>query len=104
MEGASLQALLAAEIAALRATADCLDHWSRLWPERSGPKGLGPAESPLGAIEAAALALEQAEAGVFADPEANRILMLASGGRRAVACQQLLISAQWFDVAWKAVP
>ena len=104
MEGASLQALLAAEIAALSATADCLDHWGRLWPERSGPKGIGPAERPLGAIQAAALALEQAEVGVFGDPEANRILMLASGGRRAVACQQLLITTQWFDAAWKAVP
>ena len=30
--------------------------------------------------------------------------MLASGGRRAVACQQLLITAQWFGAAWKAVP
>ena len=104
MNSPSLQALLVAEIAALSAAADCLDHWSKVWPEQSGPQGIGPAESPLGAIQAAALGLDRAEAAVFRDPEANRILMLASGGRRAVACQQLLLTAQWFDAAWQAVP
>ena len=104
MDSPTLQALLTAEIGALRATADCLDHWSNHWPEAAKGNGNAADQPYRDAVQAAALALEQAEAGVFGDPEANRILMLASGGRRAVACQQLLITAQWFDAAWKAVP
>jgi len=104
MESATLQALLASEIAALRVTADCLEHWSKLWPERSWQGATGPDESLLGALQASSLALEQAEVAAFQDPEANRILMMASGGRRAVACQQLLLTTQCFYTAWKAVP
>jgi len=104
MEGASLQALLEAEIAALGATADCLDHWGGHWPEAAKANGNGVGKADRDSVQAAALALEQAESGVFGDPEANRIMMSASGGRRAVACQQLLITTQWFDAAWKALP
>ena len=104
MNSPRLQALLTAEIGALRATADCLDHWSNHWPEAAKGNGNAADQPYKDAVQAASLALEQAEAGVFGDPEANRILMLASGGRRAVACQQLLITVEWFGVAWKAVP
>jgi len=104
MDSPSLQDLLTAEIGALEATANCLDHWSSHWPENA--KGnVNAADQPYReAVQAAAFALEQAEAAVFDDPEANRILMTASGGRRAVTCQQLLITIQRFEAAWKAVP
>jgi uncharacterized membrane protein YccC len=104
MDSPSLQDLLTAEIGALRASADCLDHWSSHWPEAAKGNGNGADQPSREAVQAAAHGLEQAEAAVFDDPEANRILMLASGGRRAVACQQLLITIQSFDAAWKAVP
>ena len=97
-----LQALLIAEIGALKATADCLDQWGRSWPDPA--KGTAAGQPHQDAIQAAVLALDQAEAAVFGDPEANRIMMMGSGGRRAVACQQLLITTQRFDAAWKAVP
>jgi uncharacterized membrane protein YccC len=102
MSSPCLQALLKAEIGALKATADCLDLWGRSWPETA--KGTAVAQPHQDAIQAAVLALDQAEAAVFGDPEANRIMMMGSGGRRAVACQQLLITTQRFDAAWKAVP
>ena len=104
MDSPSLQDLLTAEIGALEATADCLDHWSSHWPENAKGNGNAADQPYREAAQAAAFALEQAEAAVFDDPEANRILMTASGGRRAVTCQQLLITIQRFEAAWKAVP
>ena len=104
MDSPSLQDLLTAEIGALEATADCLDHWSSHWPENAKGNGNAADQPYREALQAAAFALEQAEAAVFDDPEANRILMTASGGRRAVTCQQLLITIQRFEAAWKAVP
>ena len=96
MQGASLQALLAAEVAALRAAADCLEVWAQRWP--APPAG----KAPLLAAEVRAL--EQAEQAVFGDPQANATLMAGSGGRRAVACHQLLLALQRFEQDWQAVP
>ena len=49
-------------------------------------------------------ALELAEQAVFGDPQANATLMAGSGGRRAVACHQLLQAMQRFEQNWQAVP
>ena len=104
MAGPSLQALLAAEVAALAAAADWLELWASSWPEAPGALvRLGPrpaAEDLARAIQG----LEQAELGVFADPQANATLMAGSGGRRAVACQQLLLALQRFGQDWQSVP
>ena len=50
-----------------------------------------------------------AEAGyrtllVDMDPQANATLLAGSGGRRAVACHQLLLALQRFEQDWQAVP
>ncbi|MEI6031308.1 MAG: FUSC family protein [Synechococcaceae cyanobacterium ELA739] len=94
MIGPSLTRLLAAEVAGLRAVADRLDLWSRQSQDLAIFKQRRDQDNDL----AAALAdLESAEAGVFADAGANALLMARSGGRRAVACQQLLSSAIRFE-------
>ncbi|MFZ0408723.1 MAG: FUSC family protein [Cyanobium sp.] len=101
MAGASLTRLLAAEVAGLRAVADRLDLWSRHWPESGWMRQ--PA-NPVNSLRVALDELETAEETVFGDAEANRVLMTRSGGRRAVACQQLLNSAITFEADWRAVP
>ena len=55
-------------------------------------------------LTASVAELEAAEATVFADAEANAVLMARSGGRRAVACQQLLDTALRFEAAREALP
>ncbi|MEY3758293.1 MAG: hypothetical protein RLZZ263_1447 [Cyanobacteriota bacterium] len=104
MAGSSLQALLAAEVAALAAAADWLELWASSWPDAPGAlarQGPRPAAEDLArAIQV----LEQAELGVFGDPQANATLMAGSGGRRAVACQQLLLALQRFGQDWQSVP
>ena len=101
MTGAGLTRLLAAEVAALRTLAGRLDLWSVHWPE----SGWLRQRQQTGQELADALQeLEAAEATVFADAESNRVLMGRSGGRRAVACQQLLSSAIDFETAWAAMP
>jgi hypothetical protein len=42
--------------------------------------------------------------GLFEDAEATVILIGSSGGRRAVACSQLLLGVQGFEEAWRATP
>ena len=104
MAGSGLQALLIAEMAALAAAADWLELWASSWPEAPGAlarQGPRPAAEDL---SRAIQGLEQAELGVFADPQANATLMAGSGGRRAVACQQLLLALQRFGQDWQRVP
>ena len=56
------------------------------------------------ALEQARLALERAEATVFADPAANAVLLSGSGGRRAITCHQLHDNWLSFERQWQAVP
>jgi len=101
MAGPSLTHLLAAEVAGLRALANRLDLWSLQGQESWSPRQQRDQRDNL----AEALAdLEAAEATVFADAEANALLMARSGGRRAVACQQLLDTALRFEAAREALP
>jgi hypothetical protein len=96
MAGPSLTRLLAAEVAGLRTLADRLDLWSLQdhdsWSPRQQPDQRDNLAKALAELEAA-------EATVFADAEANALLMARSGGRRAVACQQLLDTALRFEAA-----
>jgi uncharacterized membrane protein YccC len=104
MAGPSLQALLAAEVAALAAAADWLELWASSWPEAPAALArLAPRPAAENLVKAIQV-LEQAELGVFADPQANATLMAGSGGRRAVACQQLLLALQRFGQDWQSVP
>jgi len=99
MIGPSLTRLLAAEVAGLRVLADRLDLWSNQSQDISFLRRRREEDNDL----AAALAdLEAAEANVFADADANALLMARSGGRRAVACQQLLSSAIRFEEGIKS--
>ncbi len=101
MTGPSLTRLLAAEVAGLRALAERLELWSLQGQERHSPRQHREQQDNL----AEALAdLEAAEATVFADAEANAVLMGRSGGRRAVASQQLLNTALSFEAAWEVLP
>ncbi len=101
MAGPSLMRLLAAEVAGLRALAEWLDLWSLHGQEGGWREQHRPADDRLAT---ALQELEAAEATVFADAQANAVLMGRSGGRRAVACQQLLNSALTFEAAWDAMP
>jgi uncharacterized membrane protein YccC len=101
MTGAGLTRLLAAEVAALRTLAGRLDLWSVHWPENGW---LRQRQQTGQELADALQELEAAEATVFADAESNRVLMGRSGGRRAVACQQLLSSANDFETDWAAMP
>jgi hypothetical protein len=94
MSGTSLTGLLAAEVTGLRALSDWLDLWNLQSQESVAPWRRRQPQTKL--VEALA-ALEAAEATVFADPEANAVLMGSTGGRRAVACQQLLNTAIRFE-------
>jgi hypothetical protein len=101
MVGPSLMRLLEAEVAGLRALADRLELWSGQCQE-SGFAGQRRAQRD--SLAEALAELEAAEAIVFADAEANRVLMGRSGGRRAVACQQLLNTALRFEEGLAAIP
>jgi hypothetical protein len=56
------------------------------------------------ALAAASRNLEAAETGLFEDAEATALVLAGSGGRRAVACSQLLLAVQGFEAAWRATP
>jgi len=101
MPGPSLSQLLSVEVAALRTLADRVDLWSLHWPES---RWLGQRPHRENSLAEALAQLEAAEALVFADAEANQVLMGHCGGRRAVACQQLLNSAIDFETDWAAMP
>jgi hypothetical protein len=101
MPGPSLSRLLSVEVAALRTLADRLDLWSLHWPES---RWLGQRRHRENSLAGALAQLEAAEVLVFADAEANEVLIGHCGGRRAVACQQLLSCAIDFETAWAATP
>ncbi|MEB3332000.1 MAG: FUSC family protein [Synechococcaceae cyanobacterium] len=101
MAGPSLQRLLGAEVAALETVAGRLELWADRWPQRPGLRRPHGGSEPLDPVRAE---LEAAEQQVFADPEANRLLMAGAGGRRAVACQQLIATLQSFETAWSLTP
>ncbi len=101
MTGPSLTRLLAAEVASLRALADRLDLWNGHGTESAWLRQRRPADDSL---SAALRELEAAEVGMFSDAEANALVMGRSGGRRAVACQQLLSTAIAFETVWAATP
>jgi uncharacterized membrane protein YccC len=97
----SLEALQQAECDLFEALAERLELWAQRWPEG---RGLADGANAPEALERARLALEQAEAAVFADPVANAVLMGSSGGRRAITCHQLHDNWLSFERQWQAVP
>jgi len=96
-----LGALLQAENDLLRAMADRLELWAHHWPEG---RWLGSADQSPTGLSSGLAALEQAEAEVFGDPQANALLLGGSGGRRAISCQQLHQALIAFEGQWQAVP
>ena len=94
---ASLTLLLMAEVEGLRALAKRLDFWSQSWPDGSCMRD--GSDEQNGLIEALKK-LEDAEIAVFADGMASQAMIKIGGGRRAVACHQLLQSAIDFELAW----
>jgi uncharacterized membrane protein YccC len=97
----SLEALQQAECALFEALAERLELWAQRWPEG---RGLADGANAPEALEQARLALERAEAAVFADPAANAVLLSGSGGRRAITCHQLHDNWLSFERQWQAVP
>jgi len=100
MTGPSLSSLLAVEVAGLRALSDWLDLLSQQSQESTAAWQRRQQRAKILEVLAA---LEAAEAAVFDDPEANAVLMGSTGGRRAVACQQLLNTAIRFEADLDAI-
>jgi hypothetical protein len=99
----SLAHLIDKEAALLEAVANRLETWASCWP--SPPKQLRITAEGVGdPLGTAGRNLEHAEVGLFEDAEATVILIGSSGGRRAVACSQLLLGVQGFEEAWRATP
>lgn len=99
----SLAPLIEAEAVLLEAAADRLERWAGCWPNpphRRGPAAEGDGDR----LARAGRDLEAAEIGLFDDANATAILLRASGGRRAVACSQVLLALQSFEAAWRATP
>jgi hypothetical protein len=99
----TLTRLVEANVALLEAVADRLEQWATTWP--TPPRSPTQANQGGGdALQRVGRDLETAEIGLFEDPEATALLMAGSGARRTVACQQVLLSVQGFETAWRATP
>lgn len=97
-----LAAVIAAEVGVLEAVAVRLELWAGCWPRPPGR--LAMAEGDRDPLAVACEKLEAAEIGLFEDQQATALLLAGSGGRRAVACSQLLLAVQGFEAAWRATP
>ena len=98
-----LAQVVEAEVALLEAVADRLEQWAGCWPRPPSRWGMA-AQGDGDALAAASRNLEAAETGLFEDAEATALVLAGSGGRRAVACSQLLLAVQGFEAAWRATP
>jgi uncharacterized membrane protein YccC len=99
----SLAHLIEVEAALLEAAADRLETWAGCWPSPP-PRHRITAQDEGDSLATAGRNLEAAEMGLFEDAEATALLLGGSGGRRAVACSQVLLALQGFEVAWRATP
>lgn len=99
----SLAHLIGAEADLLEAAADRLEQWAGCWPTPPPGRGIG-AQGDGDPLATAGRNLEAAEWGLFEDDEATALLLGGSGGRRAVACSQVLLAVQGFEAAWRATP
>ena len=99
---AALSRLIEAEAVLLEAAADQLELWAGCWP--NPPRRRGRAQTDGDPLAKAGRDLEAAELGLFDDAEATAVLLSGSGGRRAVACSQVLLALQSFEEAWRATP
>ena len=99
---AALSRLIEAEGVLLEAAADQLELWAGCWP--NPPRRRGMAQTDGDPLAKAGRDLEAAELGLFDDAEATAVLLSGSGGRRAVACSQVLLALQSFEAAWRATP
>jgi hypothetical protein len=95
--------LIEVEAALLEAAADRLETWAGCWPSPP-PRRRITAQGEGDPLATAGRNLEAAERGLFEDAEATALLLAGSGGRRAVACSQVLLALQGFEVAWRATP
>jgi hypothetical protein len=98
---APLAQVVEAEADLLNTVADRLDVWARRWPAR--PPG-APWEGGTDPLRQCESRLEVAERNLFEDSEGTAMLLAGSGGRRAVACTQVLQAVQRFEEAWRATP
>ena len=98
-----LAAVIAAEAALLEAAADRLETWAGCWPSPPPRRGI-MAQGDGDPLASAGRNLEAAESGLFEDAEATALLLGGSGGRRAVACSQVLLALHGFEAAWRATP
>ncbi len=99
----ALAPLIEAEAVLLEAAADRLEQWAGCWP--NPPRRRAPAAEGAGdPLARAGRDLEAAEMGLFNDANATAILLSGSGGRRAVACSQVLLALESFEAAWRATP
>jgi uncharacterized membrane protein YccC len=99
----ALAPLIEAEAVLLEAAADRLEQWAGCWPNPPRRRALA-AESAGDPLARAGRDLEAAEMGLFDDANATAILLSGSGGRRAVACSQVLLALESFEAAWRATP
>lgn len=99
----ALAPLIEAEAVLLEAAADRLEQWAGCWPNPPRRRALA-AESAGDPLAGAGRDLEAAEMGLFDDANATAILLSGSGGRRAVACSQVLLALESFEAAWRATP
>jgi len=95
--------LIEAEAALLEVAADRLEQWAGSWPSSPPRRGMA-AEREGDPLTKARDNLEAAEMDLFEDGEATALLLAGSGGRRAVACSQVLVAVQGFEAAWRATP
>jgi uncharacterized membrane protein YccC len=95
----SLEALLNAKVALLRAMADRLELWAEHWPDSRWLQTAPPMARVCGMAQ-----LEQAEQDLFSDPAAMAVLLSGSGGRRTITCQQLHQAMLSMEEHWGALP
>ncbi|MCP9774259.1 FUSC family protein [Cyanobium sp. WAJ14-Wanaka] len=95
----ALQKLVGAEAELFDAVSARLELWSKHWP---GGSGLGRILADQSSLHLSQERLEAAEADVFDDPAAMAVLLSSTGGRRAMACHQLLNVVASFEDAWLA--
>ena len=98
---APLAQVVEAEADLLESVANRLDLWAGRWPV---PPPGAPWEGGGDPLRQCGARLEAAERDLFEDPEATALLLAGSGGRRAVACTQVLQAVQSFEAAWRATP
>jgi len=98
-----LAQLVEAEADLLETVSDRLETWADCWPSPP-PRQDMTARGDGDPLVSAGRKLEAAEKGLFEDAEASALLLARSGGRRAVACSQLLLAVQGFEAAWQATP